>query len=76
MEGKELFARRKNLLIRIVSEKIPMGKRWRVSKEFKNWVDDLSEEEFNDFLDKLGPLTRALSTEETSRPQGDFEDAG
>jgi len=53
----------KTAMIRIVMEKIPQAKRWSVSKEFKSWIDDLSKEQFQAYLDRLRLLTRTLSVE-------------
>ena len=54
----------KTIMARIVSEKIPKAKRWSVSREFKAWVDGLSKEEFQVYLDRLRLLTKALSEQE------------
>lgn len=60
----EQFACAKTFMTRIVMEKIPKAKRWSVSKEFKSWIDSLSKEQFQSYLDRLRLLTRTLSDEE------------
>jgi hypothetical protein len=50
-------------MIRIVMEKIPKAKRWSVSKEFKSWIEGLSKEQLQIYLDRLRLLTRTLSDE-------------
>lgn len=59
----EQFAIAKTTMTRIVMEKIPKAKRWSVSKEFKSWIDSLSKEQFEVYLDRLRLLTRTLSDE-------------
>ena len=59
----EYFEIAKTFMIRIVMEKIPRAKRWSVSKEFKSWIDGLSKEQFQIYLDRLRLLTRWLSVE-------------
>jgi len=61
----EYFEIAKTFMIRIVMEKIPRAKRWSVSKEFKSWIDGLSKEQFQIYLDRLRWLTRSLSVEGT-----------
>ena len=51
----------KNYMIRIVMEKIPKAKRWSVAKEFKSWIEGLSKEQLQIYLDQLRLLTRTLS---------------
>ena len=53
----------KTYMIRIVMEKIPKAKRWSVTKEFKSWIDGLSKEQLQIYLDRLRLLTRNLSDE-------------
>ena len=55
----------KTAVTRIVMEKIPKAKRWSVSKEFKSWIDSLSKEQFEAYLDRLRLLTRTLSDQES-----------
>ena len=66
----------KTAITRIVMEKIPKAKRWSVSKEFKSWIDSLSKEQFEAYLDRLRALTRTLSEEhsdqETPKETGTF----
>jgi hypothetical protein len=65
----------KTAITRIVMEKIPKAKRWSVSKEFKSWIDSLSKEEFEAYLDRLRLLNRTLSDEESggaSKETGTF----
>ena len=67
----------KTAIIRVVMEKIPKAKRWSVSKEFKSWIDSLSKEQVEAYLDRLRTLTRTLSGEgpsdqETPRETGTF----
>lgn len=59
-------------MVRIVSEKIPQAKRWSVPKEFKSWIEALSDEEFKSYLDRLRGLTRNLSDEEYPQKTGVF----
>jgi|GEM_PF-2702318 len=73
----EQFAIAKTIMTRIVMEKIPKAKRWSVSKEFKSWIDGLSKEDFQVYLDRLRLLTQTLSDEgnadqEASRVTGTF----
>ena len=53
----------KTYMIRIVMEKIPKAKRWSVAKEFKSWIDGLSKEQLQIYLDRLRVLTQSLSDE-------------
>jgi hypothetical protein len=65
----------KTAITRIVMEKIPKAKRWPVSKEFKTWIDSLSKEQFQEYLDRLRLLNRTLSDQEsalTSNETGTF----
>jgi len=67
----------RTIMARIVNEKIPGAKKWSVSKDFKVWIDGLSNDEFEVYLDRLRVLTRVLSDEESSaqdtpRPTGAF----
>jgi hypothetical protein len=55
-----------NAITRIVMEKIPKAKRWPVSKEFKSWIDSLSKEQFQVYLDRLRLLIRTLSDQESA----------
>src|SRR4029453_2509826 len=71
------FTHAKTIMTRIVSEKTPKAKRWSVTKEFKSWVDGLSKEQFQTYLDRLRLLTKALSdeaaaNEEATRRTGAF----
>ena len=59
----EQFTIAKTFMVRIVMEKIPKAKRWSVSKEFKAWIDNVSKEQLQMYLDRLRSLTRPLSTE-------------
>jgi hypothetical protein len=72
MEGDELLASAKNLMIRLVREKLPMPKRWRVSKEFKSWIEGLPEDEFKIYLDRVRSLSRTSSDEEMPKEKGAF----
>jgi hypothetical protein len=56
----------KTFMARIVNEKIPWPKKSSVSREFKAWVDGLSKDELEVYLDRLRMLTKALSDHETS----------
>lgn len=65
----------KTAITRIVMEKIPKAKRWSVSKEFKSWIDSLSKEQFEAYLDRLRLLTRTLSDQgpaEAAKETGTF----
>ena len=66
------FARARMIMGRIVSEKIPQAKSWSVPKEFKSWIDSLSNTEFKSYLERLSILTRDLSDEEYPRETGVF----
>jgi hypothetical protein len=73
----EQFVIAKNIMTRVVMEKIPKAKRWSVSKEFKSWIDSLSKEQFQVYLDRLRLLTQTPSDEgpadqETSKETGAF----
>jgi hypothetical protein len=73
----EQFAIAKTIMKRIVMEKIPKAKRWSVSKEFRSWIDSLSKEQFQVYLDRLRSMTRTLSDEglagqEASKEIGTF----
>jgi len=75
--NEEQFVIAKTIMTRIVMEKIPKAKRWSVSKEFKSWIDSLSKEHFQVYLDRLRLLTRTLSDEgnadqEASKETGTF----
>jgi len=59
--NNEEFAFAKTIMTRTVTEKIPEAERWSVSKEFKLWIDSLSKEQFQAYLDRLRLLTRSLS---------------
>lgn len=63
----------KTAITRIVMEKIPRAKRWSVSKEFKSWIDNLSKEQFETYLDRLRLLNRTLSDQE---PEGASNETG
>ena len=63
----------KTAITRIVMEKIPRAKRWSVSKEFKSWIDSLSKEQFEAYLDRLRLLNRTLSEQE---PEGASHETG
>jgi hypothetical protein len=66
------FARARMLMVRVVSEKIPQADRWSVPKEYKSWIDGLSDEDFKAYLDRLSILTRHLSDEEYPQQTGVF----
>jgi hypothetical protein len=51
----------KTAITRIVIEKIPKAKGWTVSKD---WIDSLSKEQFEAYLDRLRLLNRILSDQE------------
>jgi hypothetical protein len=69
------FAIAKTIMKRVVMEKIPKAKRWSVSKEFTSWIDSISKEQFQVYLDRLRSLTRTLS-DEGSAPQEAVTDSG
>jgi len=58
----EQFVFDKTIMTRIVMEKIPEAKRWSVSKEFKSWIDSLSKEQFQMYLDRLRLLRASKET--------------
>jgi hypothetical protein len=60
------------LIARVVSEKIPQAERWTVPREFKSWVEGLSDEDFKIYMDRLSALTRHLSDEDYSQQTGVF----
>src|SRR5262245_15586033 len=74
----EQVAYAKTIMTRVVTEKIPEAKRWSVAKEFKSWIDSLSKERFQMYLDRLRLLTQALSDgegdsgKEASKETGTF----
>ncbi|MCA1635611.1 MAG: hypothetical protein LC802_18450 [Acidobacteria bacterium] len=72
MKENDQFARAKMIMARVVSEKIPQAERWSVPKEFKSWIDGLSDKEFKVYLDRLSVLTRNLSDEEAPKETGIF----
>ena len=60
----------KTAMTRIVMEKIPKAKRWSVAKDFKSWIDSLSKEQFEAYLDRLRAIIPTPSDEEHSeRPK-------
>jgi hypothetical protein len=63
----------KSAITRMVVEKIPRAKRRSVSKEFKSWIDSLSNEQFEAYLDQLRLLNRTLSDQE---PEGASNETG
>ena len=65
-------ARARMLMVRVVSEKIPQAERWSVPKEFKSWIDGLSDEDFRTYLDRVSVLTRDLSDEQYPQQTGVF----
>src|SRR5688500_5062286 len=69
----EQFAIAKTFMIRVVMEKIPEAKRWSVSKEFKSWIDGLSKEQFEIYLDRLRLLTQTLSGEGNADQEASME---
>ena len=71
------FVIAKTFMTRIVMEKIPEAKRWSVSKEFKSWIESVSKEHFQMYMDRLKLLTRPFSHEgnadqEPSKKTGAF----
>ena len=75
MSENERLARAKMIMARVVSEKIPQADRWSVPKEFKSWIDGLSDEAFKAYLDRLSALTGNLSDEEYHQEGGVFVSA-
>ena len=63
------FVIAKTYMIRIIMEKIPKAKRWSVSKEFKSWIESVSKEHFQMYLDRLRLLTRTLSDEKNAEQE-------
>jgi hypothetical protein len=72
MNSEGSMSRAKSIISRVVSEKIPMAQRWPVAREFKSWIESLSEEDFRTYLDRLRVLTSALSDEEMPQEKGVF----
>ena len=72
----EQVAYAKTFMTRIVTEKIPDAKRWSVSKEFKSWIDGLSKEQFQSYLDKLRALTQTVSEEKSPGYEASTETGG
>lgn len=68
----EQFARAKLIMTRVVSEKIPQAEQWSVPREFKTWIDGLSDEEFKIYLERLSMLTKNLSDEVSPQEVGVF----
>ena len=59
----EYLAIAKTAMKEIVRQKIPWVKRWSVCKEFNSWIDSLSKEQFQVYLDRFRSLARTLSDE-------------
>ena len=72
MSENDRTARARMLMVRVVTEKIPQAERWSVPREFKSWIDTLSNEDFKVYMDRLSALTRNLSDEEYPRQTGVF----
>lgn len=68
----EQFARAKLIMTRVVSEKIPQAEQWSVPREFKTWIDGLSDEEFKIYVERLSMLTKNLSDEVSPQEVGVF----
>jgi len=72
----EQFAIAKTFVVRIVMEKIPKAKRWSVSKEFKSWIDSISKEQLQEYLDRLRLLTQKRSDEGAHADQQASKETG
>jgi hypothetical protein len=56
----------------VISEKIPMARHWPVAREFRSWIESLSEDDFKTYLGRLRVLTSALSDAEVPQEEGAF----
>ena len=72
MKENEQILRAKMIMTRVVTEKIPQAPRWSVPREFKSWIDDLTEQDFKAYLDRLSVLTQNLSDEKPPKEAGVF----
>jgi len=72
MKDNESISRAKLIMTRIVSEKIPQADRWSVPREFKSWIDGITDEEFKVYLNRLSALTKGLSDEDPPQEAGVF----
>jgi hypothetical protein len=72
MNTDQSLDRARFIMIRVVSEKIPMAQNWPVADEYKEWVEKLSDEEFRTYLKRLSPLTQHLADQEVPRETGVF----
>src|SRR6185369_3874575 len=75
MSTTDRYARAKMIMARVVSEKIPQPDHWSVPQQFKSWIDELSDEDFKAYLDRLSVLTRNLSDEDYHKEGGVFVSA-
>lgn len=60
----------KNFLIKIVNKEMNFRKWWKLHREFKAWVEALSEEELSSYLSELKALTQQISPESQPEPVG------
>ena len=57
----------KNFLIKMVNQEMNFRKSWKVRREFKAWIEALSEEQLSSYLSELRALTQEISPE--SKPE-------
>jgi hypothetical protein len=72
MNTDQSVDRARFIMIRVVSEKIPMTQNWPVADEYREWVEKLSNEEFRTYLKRLSLLTQHLADQEVPRETGVF----
>jgi hypothetical protein len=64
--------RARYIMIRVVSEKIPMAQNWPVADEYRGWIERVSDEEFRAYLRRLSQLTQHLADQEAPKETGVF----
>jgi hypothetical protein len=60
----------KNFLIKVVNQEMNFRKWWKLRKEFKAWMEALSEEQLSSYLTELRVLTQQISPETKPEPVG------
>jgi hypothetical protein len=64
--------RARYIMIRVVSEKIPMEQNWPVAEEYRRWIENLTDEQFKSYMERLSPLTQQQTTRELPQVTGAF----
>ena len=59
-------------MTRVVSEKIPMAQNWPVAEEYRRWIENLTDEQFKSYIERLSPLTQQLTIQELPQGTGAF----